>query len=478
MRHPSRFPCTILAAVGPLIGLVHASDVTLTPLLVRGDSVAGVGLVTTIDNLAINNVGQWIVEADTDHPDTNADGVLVRSGVLYLREGQALAAPAGATIDSFDSININRHGDSGWNFFLANVPGLAFDSGVFLNDQLLIQESTFSTAPQFSPNTPYIGWFEVKINDNRDLLMMASVDDPAIPTTVDRALVVLRLNPDGSIASEDVLAKEGDVLPGQTETVADFLTGPHNFAYNNAGQAMYVADLTGDTTRDLAVYIDSTLIAQEGSPSPAAGRNWSSLSTARVHLNDFGQSVHTGTLAGDTATDLVIARSGAIFKQEGDPVGSFALTGFGSGPVYITNQGRVVWYGVWNNPVTTQNEGIFLDDELIVHEGVTTIGGVVVQTLRGIQDGFAISPSGRYIVFEAVLANGNEGAFQVEVSYCPGNLSGGPAVDLNDLTTLLSAFGTCSGDAAYLYAADFDFDGCVGLNDLTVLLSSFGLTCP
>jgi hypothetical protein len=465
------------ASMAAIATTVFGSDFTITPLLTEGQAVADVGLVTRIDNLSINNAGQWLVEADTDHADTNADTVLVRSGVLYLREGQALTAPAGTSISSFDSITLNNDGQSGWNIFLDGATTVT-DSGIFLGDQLLIQESNISAAPQFSAGTPYIGWFETKINDNDMMLLVASVDDPAIATTVDRALVRLFLNPDGTVNTEDAFAKEGDVLPGQIEPVADFLTGSHGAAFNAAGQAMYVADLAGDTTRDQVVYRGFDILAQEGEPSPIIGRNWSSLSSARVHLNDAGGYVHTGTLSGDTASDLVIVRSGGVVKQEGDAFGAFAFTGFGSAPVYITNQGRVLWYGAWNDPVTTQNEGLFLDDELLVQEGVTTIGGVVVQTLRSGESAFASSTSGRYIAFEAVLANGIEGAFQVEVSYCPGDLTGGPEVDINDLTALLSAFGRCSGQAGYLYAADFDFDGCVSLSDLTVLLAAFGGACP
>ncbi|MBI5865686.1 MAG: hypothetical protein HZB38_14485 [Planctomycetes bacterium] len=453
-----------------------AETITLSPLVLDNQEVPEIGFVTSIDNLAINDHGQWIVEVDTDFPDTNTDGALIRTGSPYLREGDALAAPAGTNIDSFDSVTLNNSGQSGWNFFLGNAT-TGTDSGIFWGDQLVIQEGDLSAAPQFSPGTPYIGFFEVKINNANDMMVLASVDDPVIATTVDRALVHLTLNPDGSLAGEDVLYKEGDVLPGQVEAVADFLTGPHNFAFNDAGQTMFVADLTGDTTHDLAVYIDSTRIAQEGEPSPVTGRNWSSLGTARVGLNRFGQFVHTGTLAGDTATDNVIVSSRGVVKQEGDPIGAFTFTGFGSGPVLISDQGRVLWYGAWND-VSTTNEGLFLDDTLLVHEGVTTVEGVVVQTLRGIQDGYAMSANGRYVIFEATLADGRDGAFQIELSACPGEIAGDSMTDLSDLAALLASFGSCAGQSNFVVAADLDFDGCITLSDLATLLSAFGLPCP
>lgn len=61
---------------------------------------------------------------------------------------------------------------------------------------------------------------------------------------------------------------------------------------------------------------------------------------------------------------------------------------------------------------------------------------------------------------------------------CPGDLNGDGVRDLNDLTALLSAFGTTSGDPGYNAAADLDSSGSVDLNDLTGLLSTFGVACP
>lgn len=56
----------------------------------------------------------------------------------------------------------------------------------------------------------------------------------------------------------------------------------------------------------------------------------------------------------------------------------------------------------------------------------------------------------------------------------PGDVDGDGDVDLTDLSTLLGAFGTCAGDAAFTTAADFDGNGCVELSDLAVLLANFG----
>jgi hypothetical protein len=428
------------------------AQVTISPVLREGDPVAGVGNVTSVDNLVINDSGSWIVEADTDQANTNADSVLVRDGARLLREGDALPLPTGATLESFDSLTLRSNGHSAWNFFLGNTGSGSTDSGVYFDTTLVIQESNLSTAPQLTPGTPYIGFFEVKANDSNQMLVVASVDDPLIASTVDRALVVVTTDGAGALVSEDARYKEGDILPGQTEMVTDFGTGPHSFAFDDAGNVMFVADLTGTTTTDGVVYVNGTLLAQEGSPSPISGRNWLTLSTSlRLDLGANGNYVFTGTLDGSSASDSVIVRNGAKFVQEGDnlsSIGAFTLTGFGSGPVRIDDLGDVLWYGEWNDPDTSKNSGLFLNATLLVQEGVTQVGGLVMQSLSSSQDSTSLSSNGRFALFEGTLAGGVNGAFEID-------LATGPAVYCTAGTTSSGCNATISssGDPNLAHSA-------------------------
>ena len=387
-------------------------------LVEEGDPVAAVGNVTSITNLAVNDSGDWLVEVDTDNANTNSDAALLSTGgTLLFQEGQPLTAPSGATLDTFDAVTLNDSGHSGWNFFLDGTSGLDDDSGIYFDSELVLQEGNGSSAAGFSPGTIYVGFFETKLNDAGDLLVMASVDDPAIAGTVDRALVCFDLDDAGALLGETVIAKKGDVLPGQTEAVADFETGPHSFAFSDEGDVMFIADLDGSTAVDHAVYVNDVLVAQEGGASPVVGRNWFSLSLAEIDLNDNCEYVISGSLDGAAATNALIEKNGAKFRQEGDtlaPIAPFLLESFGSGPVLIANSGNVLWYGEWDDPDADVDTGLFVDDELLVQEGVTTVGGVVIDSLRGVQDGYAISPNGRYVVFEAVLLDGTEGAYLID----------------------------------------------------------------
>jgi|GEM_PF-4355892 len=59
-----------------------------------------------------------------------------------------------------------------------------------------------------------------------------------------------------------------------------------------------------------------------------------------------------------------------------------------------------------------------------------------------------------------------------------GDLDGDCDVDLSDLAQLLSAYGTCAGDAGFSEEADINHNGCVDLADLAALLANYGTQCP
>jgi hypothetical protein len=406
-----------VVAAAYLASNAHAQSITT--LIKEGDTVPGVGVVQGTDGYAVNNNGEWIVEADTNNADTNTDLVLLKTGAIYWRENDPIF---GANISSWDDHSLNNNSELFGNIFLRNAT-TSTDSGIHLNKQQVIQENTISTAPQFTAGTPYIGWFGAKINDSRQGVLMSSVDDPNIATTVDRALVFMNVSPTGTLLNENVIAKEGDTLPGAPSAVTDLETDSNEFDLANNGHVLYGATLTGTTNNNAIYRWDGTannLVALEGGNSPVAGRTWANLASPRVALSGNGAHyAHTGVLSGDTATDNVIIVDGNVFKQEGDSVttasGTWQFTSFGTVGPLVDDGGNVVWYGDWNDPVTTQDTGIFYNNQLVVQEGVTQIDGLTVVTVRSFADTLVMSDNGRFILFEAELTGGLEGAFMIQV---------------------------------------------------------------
>lgn len=460
----------------------------ILPAVVEPQDVPGVGLVTSISNMAINDDGFWVVEADTDAA-TDFDSVLIRDGSLFWREGDALQSPSGATIDSFDSVTINDLGQHGFNFFLDGAVMSGMDSGVYAyldpglgpfdGTVLTIQEG--ENTPDFV-DTPLTGLFDVKINNSGQLMVVATSDDPLIPSSSDRVLTVLTSDPSvGGVTSSTLIAVEGDVLPGQVEGLTDFGTSPHETAFNDAGSVLFAVDIPG---ADAIYRFDAgvlSIVAQEGDPSPVAGRSWSSLTSVSLDLNNFGEFVFRGTLDGDTASNSVLIKNGDTFRQEGDPApGGFAFTSFGSGPVEVSDQGDVLWYGDWDDPNTDVDTGLFLNDDLIVQEGVTEISGFgVIDTIRGVEDGYHMSASGNFIIFEAILDNGDEGAFILESgggpvgpSFIRGDSNADGGFDISDAIFTLAALFT-PGSASWSCddSGDANDDGLLNIADAIATLA-------
>jgi hypothetical protein len=201
--------------------------------------------------------------------------------------------------------------------------------------------------------------------------------------------------------------------------VATFGTGPHQSAFNDAAQVLFLADLTGSSATDGVLYLDNTLLAQEGSPSPEPGRNYEIILGRGLDLNASGSHVFKANLDGSTTDDEVIVKDGAIFKREGEnfpAIGPFRLEGFGSGsgPICIDDDGNVLWYGDWDDPNTEADTGLFLNETLIVDEG-TAAGGAVLDEIASGEDAFMLSDNGDWLIFEGTLAGGIDGAFIVDL---------------------------------------------------------------
>lgn len=403
--------------------------VQIHPIVLEGNVVTGVGNISSgfgaSETHSVNNSGEWLVRTDTDNPDSSIDGVILRGtgftpGALFLQQGQALASPSGATISSFDSSNINNAGNTSFNHFLGNTGSSNNDSGVYFNNDLLIQESNIATAAGFGPNTPYIGFFETKINNNNLVAVMASIDDPNVTSTVDRAIVTV--NP-FSFAQTRIIGEGDALVPGRF--VTDFQTGPHDMALNDSGHIMFVADIDGATTDDTitARYNGSgfDILMREGEPSAVGGRNWGTSAPVSIDMNNSGAWAAIADLDGSTSDDTIIVRNGTdVIAREGMSLASiggvFTFTSFStSGAINIDDNGNVVWWGDWNDPDTTKDTGIFWNDTLIVQEGVTLVDGLRLTAISGVESNISMSDNGQWIIFEGTLENGLDGAFMIEV---------------------------------------------------------------
>lgn len=420
---------------------------TLVPLVLEGDLIPGVGTVTDVDHVTLRSNADWIVEVLTDNPDPDQDRVALRKGYAYLKEGDPVSAPPGAVIRILDSYALGPDGGLATNYTLGGAVGSNDFEGLYFDGQLVAQRGSPVVSSGFSPGTIWGNFGDVQIDNfpgstTNGLFVRGWVDDPAIAGTSDFFAALLVADASGSLLSTTVIAKEGDVPPGQTEAINTIRTGSWSGRLSSGSLgpwdvAFWACDLNGSDLSDACVYRWSastglsTLVAQEGSPSPVPGRNWGSLVSPEIDVNPAGDWTLKDTLDGSAATDGIIVRNGVKFVQEGDShpdIAPFVFNELGNGPAKLTDAGQVLWFGGWNDtsPLAWR-EALFLDQTLIVREGQTLVNGVLLEDIEQQNDSYTITPDGRSVIFIGTLAGGIEGAFLLALdditSYCTAKLN-------------------------------------------------------
>ncbi len=144
---------------------------------------------------------------------------------------------------------------------------------------------------------------------------------------------------------------------------------------------------------------------------------------------------------------------------------SLAVSATGSGPLAYQ----------WQVEVAPPGSGIFanLADGPLVGVGTVNGSGTISLSLTGLVAG----GSG---TFRCVASNacGDATSSAATVSICdrPADTNCDGGVNLSDLSTLLTNFGTAGG--ASQQQGDVNGDGDVNLTDLSLMLATFGVTCP
>ncbi len=409
----------------------QAGAQTFTELLREGDPLpGGTGeLVTRIDNVDINGSGDWLIELDTDAA-TTSDAVLLHNGNILWREGTSMGfvAPAGKEASSFvDVVDINDNGDI---MFITPVRdiGTTSTNGYLLvwNGITLIEDDvTPCNAPGLPPGTIYDHVNEAWQNNNGQLLVQGTVN---LGTTSEGIMLRIDIDAMGNIISETKLAMEGETLPGPNHVtpIQGFSASKGRQAINDNGECIWYVDddhttAPGMTTSDSNLYrtdgaLVSTLLYNEADSFPTDPADvFDHFSTAEVDLNNNGDFVFSGFDRGPSTDDSWIFKSigGVIttIAHEGDPTpasvpGGWLVAGFGFGGVVpMSNSGDVLWYLDWNDPDTTIDTGLLLNDNLLLQEGVSMLGGLVIEDVPNSDSEIAMSDDGALAIIEVVLDN-------------------------------------------------------------------------
>lgn len=155
---------------------------------------------------------------------------------------------------------------------------------------------------------------------------------------------------------------------------------------------------------------------------------------------------------------MTVIDGGAPFELSAD---GLTIVGMALAPGRIPGHEASIWdQSGQARPLAERLRGIGvagLDDwHLLWADDVSADGQNII--------GIGRNPTGRYEYWVARIG-----------PVCPGDVDASGTVELVDLTTLLSNFGTSSNGTPSI--GDFDDDGAVGVEDLLILLAHFGMPC-
>jgi len=398
------------------------------PVVIEGQSLPGGGTVTGIRCVQIIG-GGWVVQVTTDQPESRS-AVLRQGGFtptrpLWKRVGDRVLEPGGARIAAFDSFSSELFGGVVWNAQLRDTPGGATDDEVvYFENKLWIQEGPIVSPPtDFPAGSLWISFDDVRCSvQDGYFLLRGRADDPTMagPDETFAAFGTL-CGSVGILCQLERFAYEGWPAPGTGQLIEAVRLEPGAAAIAPTdASVVWSCDLTGPTGSDGCIYKfiyypeQHTLLAQEGTPSPVAGRNWGPLDDPGVHINSSGAWTLRATL---DAGDPIIVKDGAVFVRAGDTlpaIAPFTFDGFGRGRALLDQDGHVVWYGHWNEH-GHPSEALFRDDQVLVRAGRTLVGGQVLAGLSSGPDDLSLAPQGELLLFKGTLAGGLEGAFTLEL---------------------------------------------------------------
>ena len=296
------------------------------------------------------------------------------------------------------------------------------------------------------------------------------------------------------LAGSTVVAQVGVTAPanqaaGGTQLI-EALTTAACFVSADGATTMYRADLAGDTTVDLVIVRNGSVVLREGE-TPAGMAN-------PISTFNFTSMMSNGDwfVRGETATDLenFVVRNGTVIAKTGDVIATNAGEIFDDAVdlncfffMHGNDNGDYVIGGTTDNgdpnvnqvlvlngqtilareddPVDLDNDNVDDDNAYIAsffaESGFLTNDALYASVALRDSTGTAI-PNGSAII-RIPLPPTNA---------CPADTNNDGNVNVTDLLAVIGAWGTCAG-----CAADTNDDGQVNVTDLLAVIGAWG-ACP
>ena len=399
--------CTSSVGLACALASPAVADV-ITTIVHPGQYIAGQGNVLTILGLSVSNTGQVLVHVRTDNPDPNADMLLLdEHAAVAFAEGQPLSAPPGATIGDFRWFMHNTAGVVVQSITIAPTSGSGYGLYVGPNLDLVYLEQSVTSAPQLPTGSAFSQLLHPRLNASGQIACLATIDDATVPGVYDYTGIALF---DTLTGAQSAPYKKGDILTGQIWDITSVIWND-GFKFNNAGQILFGARTNAAAATNGVLYLGNTKLAQTGEPSPW-GSVYTQVSTSIYNsdVNNSGDYAFTCLLQGGPG----LVRNGEAFVRSSlAAIDPHTLDGFGN-LVCIGDDGRVMWSGYWMVS-GVQHRGLFVDRNLVIESRVTQIDGLTVESMTLASNCYVLSQSGQYLLFEAQMTGGLEGAYLLDL---------------------------------------------------------------
>ena len=412
-----------LSPLAPLAALLFPISVpsaqTIEPLILTGDLVPGTGgTLSGITDVAINDDGEWILRSSVSTSGGSIE-VAILNGAAVLNQGDILFDPPGLAVQKFDDLDLGSDGSIWCN--IDTDAGNAMDEIMYRNLVMIMREGDPLISTDVPSGTDVVDVDGFSLSVDGSLFILGDIDSPLVSGTSEATLIRQRFDASGNLIGEDVLILEGDSIPGSNDLVRD--VGTNIGAHDVAGEGDFwiaYARSDGASSGDEMVWVNGAPVAMENGTGPVLASVWDSLSANAVDINQNGDYVFRGAyqIFGEAVQNVIMLNDQIRF-EEGDTSASMApnaFESFGSNtPLFISDYGRIIFYARTDNTDNAKDDGYFLNDRFLVQENTTPIGTNVITNIPAGPNALMASPNGRWVIFEASLGDGREGAFRIDL---------------------------------------------------------------
>jgi hypothetical protein len=461
----------LVTAAAALAGALVGGG-SITPVVLEGDPAPDTDdNFQNFDRPNISESGAIFFAGDTDGA-SDADDVIYRDATLIAKENDPAPGTVEGRYAGFEFFEtghqINASGDVVFIATLRNVPSDA-NRAIYRNDTLFAREGDVPPG-----------------------IVGRIYDDFGFAGITDDGTVGFRGDLDGSADDDSVIVFDGVVLYREQEDVPVLEEGvwDANFdelQWNGRGDLLFEGNTSLPGEEDMVIFrrlvagkrgVVEEIVLQEGDAVDGSeGEDFIDLFLQTALAENGLWAVRGNLLLAPPESDAFILAETGFFAQQGDPVEALEGVQLGNfNGLDINSNGDVLYLAdLQGDTPPDVEEGIFINDELIVTDGMPAPGlpdGTVFSDL-GFEDLY-INDNGQ-VIFQASYTGAatGDGLFTFTIGgACPADLTGDDVVNVFDLLDLLAAWGPCPG-----CPADLNGDDVVNVFDLLDLLAAWG-PCP